>query len=66
MANTPDKDVLTAVSRGRGGRPRDVQQGASVSAWIEVKHYDQLVRLANSQEKSVSTLVRELLVLRLR
>lgn len=57
--------TIVAPPRNRGGRPRDVQQGASVTAWIEVKHYDQLVKLATAQEKSVSTLVRELLVMRL-
>jgi hypothetical protein len=60
-----DDQKLTPVHQ-RGGRPRTVNEGASVSAWIDAKHYDQLVRLANKQDKSVSTVVRELLVLRLR
>lgn len=50
----------------RRGRPRLEQQGSTVSAWLRPSEHDRLIRLANLREQSVSSLVRELLILRLR
>jgi len=41
-------------------------KGTSVSAWVRPGEYDRLVKLAHQRETSVSKLVRELLILRLR
>lgn len=57
--------MLILERRGRG-RPRVEEPKTSVSSWVEAKHYDQLVKLANQREQSVSALVRDLLTIRLR
>jgi hypothetical protein len=49
------------------GRPRvDDEPLSSVSTRLPTPCYDRLIELANKQEKSVSRLVRDLLVLKLR
>lgn len=61
-----DNPTLVAVApRGRG-RPKVAEPRTTVCAWVEARHYDQIVRLANQQEKSVSAVVRELLIVRLK
>lgn len=49
------------------GRPRvdEPKPGVSASTWLEPSEYDKLVRLANKQDKTVSAMVRQLLVLKL-
>lgn len=55
------------VPRGRqGGRPRVEEPLERVSTRLPVPAYDRLVRLANMNETSVSNLVRQLLVFRLK
>lgn len=55
------------VPRGRqGGRPRVETPLERVSTRLPVPAYDRLVRLANLQETSVSNIVRQLLVFRLK
>ena len=49
----------------KGGRPRAADPGVTVSAWIPGSQYDQLVQLAKLRRQSVSTLVKDLLHLRL-
>lgn len=51
---TPDDDP--PVPRGR---PKALEPGTSLSAWIPVSEYDRLVRLAKDREESLSALVRE-------
>ena len=50
------------------GRPRveEPKPGVSASTWLQPNEYDKLVRMANQQEKSVSAMVRQLVVLKLR
>lgn len=55
----------TAV-QNRRGRPKVEEPHTRVSTWVEVKHYDQLVRLANQRDQSVSALLRDLLRLKVR
>ncbi len=50
----------------RRGRPRSSEPGATVCTWLPPDAHDKLIRIANRREKSVSALVRELLILRLR
>lgn len=59
MSNEPKMLILG----GRRGRPKVEEPRTSVSAWVEVKHYDQLVKMANQREQSVSALVRDLIKL---
>lgn len=53
-------------STPRRGRPQADEPGTTVSAWLRNSEHDQLVRLANKQDTSVSSLVRTLVVQRLR
>jgi hypothetical protein len=48
------------------GRPRVDPKGTRVSSWVRPNEYDKLVRMANQKEVSLSSLVRSLLVLKLR
>ena len=48
------------------GRPPAEDAKTPVTAWVHVSEYDRLVKMANQQDKSVSSLVRSLLVLKLR
>lgn len=54
-------DEHTDSPRPRG-RPRSEEPGTTVSAWVSEQEHDKLIRLANEQEKSVSALVRQLIV----
>jgi hypothetical protein len=61
---SPDR---APVARGRqGGRPRVDEPLERVSTRLPVPAYDRLVKLANMHDTSVSNLVRQLLVFRLR
>lgn len=48
------------------GRPKADEPGTSVSTWLRPNEHDRLIRLANQKETSVSSLVRELLIPKLR
>jgi hypothetical protein len=48
------------------GRPRVDEPGTSVSTWLRPSEHDRLIRLANKHETTVSALVRQLLLLKLR
>jgi len=48
------------------GRPRAEEPGTSVSTWLRPAEHDKLIRLANKHETSISSLVRQLLILKLR
>lgn len=61
MKDTERAEVVT-----RRGRPRAEEPSASVSVWLPARHHDMLIRLANKQDTSVSAVVRQLLVLKLR
>lgn len=64
MADEPQQ--MMVIAPRRRGRPRVQEPRTTVCTWMEARHYDQIVRMANQQEKSVSALVRDLLVLRLK
>lgn len=61
MADDPEQ----ANKRGRG-RPKVDEPRTTVCAWVEARHYDRLVQIAHRQEKSISAVVRDLLILRLK
>ena len=68
MPETPKSDpqMIVLASRGRG-RPRvESPRSLPVSSWIEARHYDELVKLASTREKSMSALVRDLLLSQLK
>jgi hypothetical protein len=46
---------------GKRGRPPVEEPGSSVSTWLRRSEHDQLIRLAQQQETTVSSLVRQLL-----
>lgn len=55
----------TSTPRPRG-RPRVEQPGSTVSTWLRQAEHDRLIELANQREKSVSALIRQLLLLKIR
>ena len=57
---------MKAVAVKPRGRPRVTEPGTTVSTWLRPGEHDRLIKLANLKETSVSALVRQLLVLRLR
>lgn len=52
--------------RRRPGRPRLDQPLSTVSTRLPPQVHDELIKLANHQEESVSETLRQLLILRLR
>jgi hypothetical protein len=47
------------------GRPPVEEKGTSVSTWLRPSEHDKLIKLAHKHETSISSLVRQLLTLRL-
>jgi hypothetical protein len=47
------------------GRPPVAEPGSAVSTWLRQGEHDQLIRLAQEHETTVSSLVRQLLKLRI-
>lgn len=47
------------------GRPRVEEPGSAVTTWLRQREHDQLIRLAQKHETTVSALVRSLLILKL-
>jgi hypothetical protein len=50
---------------GKRGRPRVAEPGSSVSTWLRQGEHDELIRLAQQHDTTVSSLVRQLLKLRI-
>jgi len=48
-----------------GGRPRAIDPGSRLSAWVRERDHDRLVRIAKRNDQSVSSLVRQLLALKI-
>jgi hypothetical protein len=48
------------------GRPRVEEPGTSVSTWLRPGEHDKLIQLANKHDTTISALVRQLLILKLR
>lgn len=65
MADSPTDPQMVVLTPRRGRPPADVKR-TTLCTWVETAHYDQIVKIANQQEKSVSAIVRELIVLRLK
>ncbi len=61
-----DKEPHMTVLTPRRGRPVAAVKGTTLSVWMPTPNYDQICRMATKQEKTVSALVRDLLVLRLK
>jgi hypothetical protein len=59
---TDTSKVLTPRPRGR---PRAQEPSTPLTAWVKTSEYDRLVRLANKRETTVSSLVRDLIKLRM-
>ena len=55
-----------ALPKRPPGRPPANEPGSIVSIWLRVAERDRLIRLAQLHQKSLSAMVREVLVQRLR
>ncbi len=51
---------------GRPGRPRAEHESASLSTWIPTPTYDALVKAANDRHMTLSSLVKQILVIQAR
>lgn len=65
MADDPQPSVLIA-GRNRGGRPRAPEPGSRVMGWVPQSLHDRLIELAAAEDRTVSALVREFLILQVR
>jgi len=65
MSQRPDDPALDAPPPRRPGRPRAHEPHSSVTAWLSTREHDRLIQLAKAQQTSVSSVVRQLLRLRL-
>lgn len=54
---------LTPVPRR--GRPRAQEPGYSVKTWLRGSDYDRIIKLAAERREPISSVVRDLLILRL-
>lgn len=50
----------------RRGRPRVAEPRSSVSTWVPASYHDLLIKIAQRNDKSVSSVVRSLLMLQLK
>ena len=60
------KPVKQEPERRKSGRPKSVEPSSSVCAWLRASDHDRLVKLAMTRRTSVSSLVREIIVLTIR
>jgi hypothetical protein len=58
MKRPPNRAVADEAVRPRG-RPKADQPCTSLTTWIPTTEYDRLVKLAASQDQSLSKLVRQ-------
>lgn len=54
-------DAALSMSGRRPGRPRAAEPGSSVTTWMPSREHDQLVRLASTYGRSVSSITRRLI-----
>jgi hypothetical protein len=59
------KPILHPVPRGPGGRPNAPEPGTRLSTWVPASYHNQLARVARERDQTVSSLVRQLIILRL-
>lgn len=50
----------------RRGRPRSEQPCTSVSTWVPTPYHDRLIKMANQRGMTVSSLVKQIIVIQLR
>lgn len=62
----PKPPVLRPVPRGPGGRPPTPDRLTPVSAWVPASYHDHLAKVARERDVTVSCVVRDLLILRLK
>lgn len=60
------KDTADSVAPRPRGRPRVDEPLSHVSTRLPIPYHDRLIQLAKQQDTSVSQMVRQLLVLKLR
>jgi len=54
-------DPIVLIAGGKRGRPRSTDPGSRVSTWIPARYHDQLIRIANERDISVSAVVNKVL-----
>lgn len=54
--------AVFAGPRNRGGRPKSAERMSTVSTWLPASTHDRLIQVANAQEKSVSEIVKVLIL----
>jgi hypothetical protein len=59
-------EVPVVVASKRRGRPKVEDPGSAVTTWLKPREHDYLVHLARDRAQSVSSLVRSLLMLRIK
>ena len=59
-------DQDTKAPQKPRGRPKVDEPGSAVTTWLKHGEHDYLIRLAREREQSISSLVRSLLILRLK
>lgn len=68
MKQVPNRSVDVSA-QPRRGRPRGSvsasEPGSTISVWVPVSAHDRLIERARQEDVSVSSLVRQLLILRL-
>lgn len=62
-----DGDTEASMNEARRrGRPPAQERYSSVSTWVPTRYHDRLIDMANQRGMSVSGLVKQIIVLRLR
>ena len=51
-------DEAPPAKPSKGGRPRVVESGNTVSAWVPASDYDKIIKAAKAQDVTISALVR--------
>lgn len=50
-----------ADEKPKGGRPKSLEPGAHVSAWIPLRDHERLSKLAQQSDQSLSKVIKKLL-----
>jgi hypothetical protein len=61
----PEQNRAGLVPRRRG-RPRVSEPRSTVSTWLPAHAHDRLIQIAKREEQSISAVVRQLLIFRLK
>ena len=57
---------LTDVDAPKIGRPKSEEPGSPVMTWLKQSEHDRLIELAKKHETTISSLVRQFVILKLR